>query len=248
MTIPISATAGIDLAPRAVEARPAFAGRWVRLRAGARFGDPDFGDEPDEWGIRLLDITISLVALLIALPLMLVIALAIKLTDNGPVLFAHKRIGKGGQRFACLKFRSMAVDADAQLKALLARDPAAREEWERSHKLRRDPRITPIGNFLRRSSLDELPQLFNVLRGEMSLVGPRPIVDAEVVRYGHYFRAYCSVRPGVTGLWQVRREHDTSYRHRVALDVTYARTRTVWLNVAILAKTVPSVLMAKGAW
>ena len=131
---------------------------------------------------------------------------------------------------------------------LEASDPIARLEWEKDHKLRNDPRITRLGSFLRKSSLDELPQLFNVLRGEMSLVGPRPIVDAEVVRYGRYFADYCSVRPGITGLWQISGRNDVSYRRRVALDVAFARARSRSLYVRILAGTVPSVLVRRGSY
>jgi exopolysaccharide production protein ExoY len=142
----------------------------------------------------------------------------------------------------------MAVDAEARLSELLKNDPVARLEWDRDHKLKNDPRITPIGNFLRKSSLDELPQLFNVLIGEMSLVGPRPIVIGEVARYGRYFQQYCSVRPGITGLWQISGRNDVTYRRRVAMDVTYARAQSYGLNMRILVGTVPSVLFARGSY
>ena len=150
--------------------------------------------------------------------------------------------------FKCLKFRSMLVDADRRLQELLAQDPVARAEWERDHKLRDDPRITALGSFLRRSSVDEIPQLFNVLRGEMSLVGPRPIVAAEVPRYRRYINHYCSVTPGITGLWQVSGRNDVSYRRRVALDVTYARSKSLLFDLKILAATVPAVLLRKGSY
>jgi exopolysaccharide production protein ExoY len=142
----------------------------------------------------------------------------------------------------------MTADAEQRLARLLASDADARREWLQDHKLRRDPRVTPFGNFLRRSSLDELPQLFNVLRGEMSLVGPRPIVPREAVRYGRYFEDYCKVRPGITGLWQVCGRNNVSYRRRVALDVTYTRRRSTLLNLAILGATIPSVLSAEGSY
>ncbi|MDP1987683.1 sugar transferase, partial [Phenylobacterium sp.] len=150
---------------------------------------------------RFLDVVIALAVLLFIAPLMLVIAGLIKLQDGGPALFRQARIGQGGEAFYCLKFRTMVTDAEVRLNALLARDPEARREWELDHKLRKDPRITALGAFLRKSSLDELPQLFNVQKGEMSLVGPRPIVTAEIPRYGRWFAHYCAVRPGVTGLW-----------------------------------------------
>lgn len=212
------------LPPRRVEANPHHAG-----------------------AIRMLDIIVAGAALTLLSPVLLAVALAIKLFDPGPLLFAHKRLGEGGRPFRCLKFRSMTVDADVRLARLLEVDPAARAEWAETHKLRSDPRITPIGRFLRRSCLDELPQLVNVLRGEMSLVGPRPITAAEAARYGRHFPVYCSLKPGITGLWQVKRQDQTSYRRRVAFDLAYARSRSLALNCAILLLTVPSVLRGQGA-
>ena len=150
--------------------------------------------------------------------------------------------------FPCLKFRSMALDADDHLATLLASNPKTGAEWAAHHKLKNDPRITPIGAFLRKTSLDELPQLLNVLRGEMSLVGPRPIVPAEIVRYGRYIRHYYSARPGITGLWQISGRNNISYRRRVALDVLYIRSRSLPLNLYILGRTVPCVLLAEGIY
>ena len=195
--------------------------------------------------VRALDVVIALLALVFVLPLMGIIALAIFLQDGGPILFSHRRIGRGGKSFFCYKFRSMAVDAEARLAELLERDPVAREEWARDHKLRDDPRVTPLGAFLRRSSLDELPQLFNVLLGTMSLVGPRPIVDAEISRYGKRFCHYCAVKPGITGLWQVSGRNDVSYRTRVALDCLYAKSQSPVLYLWIVAVTIPAVLVAQ---
>ena len=197
---------------------------------------------------RALDIVLSLALLLFFLPTLAMLALAVKLQDGGPILFGHARIGRGGRTFRCWKFRSMVVDAEARLNALLASDPVARAEWDATHKLRRDPRVTPIGRLIRVTSLDELPQLLNVLAGDMSLVGPRPIVLAEVPRYGRWFRYYVAVRPGITGLWQVRGRNDVSYRRRVALDVLYARTRSVGRYLAILAATVPAVILRRGVY
>ncbi len=153
----------------------------------------------------------------------------------------------GGRLFRCCKFRTMAIDAEERLTELLDRDPEARAEWARNHKLRNDPRITSLGGFLRRSSLDELPQFFNVLKGDMSLVGPRPIVLAEVGFYGRYFNDYCRVRPGITGLWQISGRSLVSYRRRVALDVTYVRSHCAMLYMKILARTVPAVLRGYGS-
>lgn len=197
---------------------------------------------------RSLDIVVALCALVVLLPLFVVIGLLIYIGNPGPVFFAQSRIGHGGKSFLCYKFRSMVVDAESKLLHLLSVDPAARLEWQRDHKLKDDPRITFFGMFLRRSSLDEIPQLLNVLRGDMSIVGPRPIVLAEVVRYGRYFPDYCSVRPGITGLWQVSGRNNVSYRRRVALDVTYARTRTVMTDLRVIMMTIPAVFAAKGSY
>jgi lipopolysaccharide/colanic/teichoic acid biosynthesis glycosyltransferase len=198
--------------------------------------------------VRILDIAIALLAVIFVLPLIGIVALAIFLQDGGPIVFSHRRIGRGGKPFFCYKFRSMAVDAEARLAGLLERDPVARAEWARDHKLRDDPRVTPLGAFLRRSSLDELPQLFNVLHGTMSLVGPRPIVDAEISRYGKRFHHYCAVKPGITGLWQISGRNDVSYRKRVALDCVYAKSRSPRLYLWIVIVTVPAVLSRKGSY
>jgi lipopolysaccharide/colanic/teichoic acid biosynthesis glycosyltransferase len=197
---------------------------------------------------RAIDIVVCLIALAILLPFAVIFAVAIKLQDGGPILFGHMRIGRDGRLFRCWKFRSMVVNAEQKLAALLARDPEARAEWEADHKLRNDPRITGLGHFLRKSSIDELPQLINVLRGEMSLVGPRPVVQAEALRYGRYFREYCAVRPGITGLWQVMGRNDVSYRRRVALDVAFVRSQSVSLYLTILVLTVPAVFGRSGVY
>ncbi len=197
---------------------------------------------------RALDIFGSLALLLLFLPLFIVIPLMIKTTNRGPAFFGHRRVGRGGASFSCYKFRSMVVDAEARLNELLANDPVAREEWERDRKLRSDPRVTKLGAFLRKSSLDELPQLYNVLIGEMSLVGPRPIVNSEVPLYGRYINYYCDVRPGITGLWQVNGRNDVSYLRRIALDVSYAKAKSVRLDVGILLLTVPRVILARGSY
>jgi lipopolysaccharide/colanic/teichoic acid biosynthesis glycosyltransferase len=195
----------------------------------------------------IFNATCALALLLFFAPVMIVTAILVKMHDGGPVLFGHRRIGKGGRTFPCFKFRSMAVDADRRLLHLLETNPDARREWERDFKLQHDPRITPLGHFLRKSSLDELPQLLNVLRGEMSLVGPRPIVQAEVPRYGRRIAEYCSVRSGITGLWQISGRSDVDYRRRVAIDVTYVRAKSFLLDVKILVLTVPAVLLRRGA-
>jgi Undecaprenyl-phosphate galactose phosphotransferase WbaP len=196
---------------------------------------------------RAIDVIGAGLALLLFLPLMLVVAAMIKLTAPGPVLFAHRRLGKDGKSFHCLKFRSMVTNSAEVLAQHLATNEQARAEWARDHKLRDDPRITPLGKFLRRSSLDELPQLINVLVGEMSLVGPRPIVTDEVAKYGRYITYYNSVTPGITGLWQISGRSDMSYRRRVAIDTSYARNRSTQLDIAIMLRTLPAVLAARGA-
>lgn len=197
---------------------------------------------------RVLDIAIAIVIIAFTAPLLIAIALAVKLQDGGPAVYRQNRIGLNGRTFPCFKFRSMLVDADARMAALLEADPLARLEWALTQKLRSDPRVTPLGRFLRKSSLDELPQIFNVLRGEMSVVGPRPIVESEIPRYGRHFRYYCSVRPGITGLWQVSGRSDVSYRRRVLLDVVYARSRSVTLDLKILLKTPMVILLSKGSY
>ena len=194
----------------------------------------------------LFDQAAAAVALLLLSPLFLVLCALIRM-DGGPSFFRHARIGEGGQRFRCIKFRTMTVHADAVLRELLAHDPEARLEWAATQKLRADPRTTRIGRVLRKTSLDELPQLLNVLRGEMSLVGPRPIVDAEVMRYGDKIAFYYEAKPGITGLWQVSGRSNTSYQHRVQLDVWYVRNWTLWQDIAILMKTIPAVLLKEGA-
>jgi lipopolysaccharide/colanic/teichoic acid biosynthesis glycosyltransferase len=197
---------------------------------------------------RAFDIVVALALILFTAPLLVMVALGVKLHDGGPALFGHERIGMGGRAFRCLKFRSMVMDAETRLAEMLASDPQARAEWDKDFKLKRDPRITPLGDFLRRSSLDELPQLFNVLRGDMSIVGPRPIVRSEAVRYGARFESYCTVRPGMTGLWQVSGRNDTTYRRRVAMDAVYARSKCLSWDVKILLLTVPAVFLAKGSY
>jgi exopolysaccharide production protein ExoY len=199
-------------------------------------------------GVRALDLTIALSILIFTLPLLIAIALVVRMQDGGRALFTHERVGCGGRSFKVLKFRSMVLDADRRLAELLASDPYARAEWERDHKLKGDPRITRIGAFLRRSSLDELPQLFNVLRGDMSIVGPRPIVTAEISRYGRRFQHYCAVKPGITGLWQVSGRNDVAYRRRVAMDTIYARNKSLVWDIKLLLLTVPAVLFASGSY
>lgn len=195
------------------------------------------------------DYILTLVGAVFISPLLVYIAYRIKKEDPGPVFFAHTRIGKDGKPFPCYKFRSMVVNSQEMLQKYLAKNPAAREEWERDFKLKDDPRVTPIGKFLRSTSLDELPQIFNVLRGEMSLVGPRPVIQEELDKYyGETAKLYCTVKPGITGLWQVSGRSDIGYDERVALDATYIKYRSMWGDIVILWKTIGVVLMKKGAY
>ena len=197
---------------------------------------------------RLFDVSVALVAVLCLAPLMLLVALLVRTTSRGPVFFCHERIGRHGRRFPCIKFRTMASDAEARLRAVLESDPAARSEFATTWKLRNDPRVTRVGRFLRRTSLDELPQFVNVLVGHMSLVGPRPIVRDELALYGEHADAYLSVRPGVTGPWQVSGRNDVSYERRVDLDVRYIATMSLRCDVRLLVRTVGHIARPNGAY
>lgn len=187
---------------------------------------------------RVFDVVFSLGVIVLGAPVYAILALAIRLTSPGPVLYRQERIGRNGERFDCLKFRTMVQDAEARLEELLASCPNSREEFERCFKLKDDPRITRTGRFLRRTSLDELPQFWNVIRGEMSVVGPRPVVDDELDRYGGHAEDYLSVRPGITGIWQVSGRNHTTYRERVAMDTAYARDHRFLEDVATILRTV----------
>jgi Undecaprenyl-phosphate galactose phosphotransferase WbaP len=197
---------------------------------------------------RAIDLSIALTALTVSFPLLVAIAAAVKFTSRGPIFYGHSRIGRHGKRFKAWKFRTMRADADAVLREHLAKNPAARAEWHRDHKLRDDPRVTSFGRLARRLSLDELPQIWNVLLGDMSLVGPRPIVEDEIWRYGDIFRLYTTVKPGITGMWQVSGRNDIGYTDRVLLDQFYIRHWSPWLDVYILAKTIVALANRSGAY
>lgn len=196
---------------------------------------------------RLFDIVLSL-AILAALTVPLLVIAALVRRDGGPALFGHRRIGANGRTFVCWKFRTMVTNGDEVLARVLAADPAARAEWNRDFKLRFDPRVTRIGKVLRLTSLDELPQLFNVLKGEMSLVGPRPIVPAEINRYGSAFHDYARCRPGITGLWQVSGRNDVDYGRRVRMDQEYARNWSIKTDCLVLLRTFAVVFESRGAY
>lgn len=194
----------------------------------------------------MLDLSIAVAGLIVFGPAMLITALIIRQT-GGSALFRHERIGLNGKPFYCLKFRTMCVDADRRLQEHLAENPAAAREWQTCKKLADDPRVTWLGRHLRKWSIDELPQLLNVLRGDMSIVGPRPIISDEAEKYGDSFAYYLSVPPGITGLWQVSGRSGVSYDERVRLDVEYAQGWSVLGDIAIIIRTVPAVLCARGA-
>lgn len=196
---------------------------------------------------RAFDVVAASVLLFCALPAMFFIAVIMFSTDRGPVFFAHERIGHKGRRFRCLKFRSMVVDSQEALTRHLEMFPHAKAEWEATQKLRNDPRVTKIGRFLRETSLDELPQLINVIRGDMSLVGPRPIVHAEMARYAGDIVAYAATRPGITGLWQVSGRSDIDYEQRVQLDAQYVREWSFLGDIMILLRTIKVVLSRTGS-
>jgi lipopolysaccharide/colanic/teichoic acid biosynthesis glycosyltransferase len=186
---------------------------------------------------RMLDVVVVAAAVPLWLPLLAVLAFAVKCTSRGPAFYAQERLGRGGRALLCVKLRTMAVDADVHLEHLLSTDAALRDEFADTFKLRRDPRVTPFGRLLRRTGLDELPQLIAILRGHMSLVGPRPIVSREARYYGLYLPLLQSVRPGLTGLWQVSGRNDVPYPARVAHDVQYVLTRSLWSDLKLIAKT-----------
>ena len=199
---------------------------------------------------RTGDILFSLTVLSLGSPVFILLATLVRLSSPGPVFYVQKRVGRGYRRFGCIKFRTMRPNADRVLARVLSADPELRAEFERDFKLRQDPRITWIGRWLRRTSLDELPQFLNVLRGEMSVVGPRPIVDKELTRYGPYMDEVASVRPGLTGLWQVSGRNNLSYKKRVKLDLAYSRGRSFSLDLAIILRTFGVLLlpMDRGAY
>jgi exopolysaccharide production protein ExoY len=197
---------------------------------------------------RLFDIVIASTLLFIALPAMFFIVVIMFSTDKGPIFFGHERIGFKGKRFRCLKFRSMVMNSQEVLEQYLENNPSARKEWNESQKLRNDPRVTRLGVFLRATSLDELPQLINVIRGDMSLVGPRPIVQAEIARYAGDIISYASTRPGITGLWQVSGRSDVDYDRRVQLDAQYVRAWSFLGDLMIMLRTVRVVLSRSGSY
>ncbi|MCL6465391.1 MAG: undecaprenyl-phosphate galactose phosphotransferase WbaP [candidate division WOR-3 bacterium] len=200
------------------------------------------------WTKQIFEFVFGLILMILFLPLFLILSLLVKISSPGPVLFRQKRIGKAGRTFTCFKFRTMYQDAENRLKELLEKNPIKRAEWERFRKIVDDPRITPVGKFLRRFSLDELPQLINVLKGEMAIVGPRPYLPEEVHRVGDYIKTIVRVRPGLTGLWQVSGRSELPMRDRVLLDEFYIRNWSLWLDFSIVIRTIKAVLTGRGAY
>lgn len=201
----------------------------------------------EQFVLLKLNQAVALVLLFLLSPLLLAIAFLIWRRDGSPILYGHYRVGRGGKLFRCFKYRTMLRDSDSVLADLLRDDPKSLVEWETNQKLPNDPRITPVGRYLRSSSLDELPQLLNVVRGEMLLVGPRPVTVAELTRYGKVRWHYLSVRPGITGLWQVSGRNNTTYEERVALDASYVENRSLLNDVSILLRTMLVVIRKEGA-
>jgi len=198
---------------------------------------------------RIFDIVFSLSILVLFLPVFAMIALIVAITSKGAIVYAHSRVGRGGKKFGCYKFRSMYFDADKRLEELLKNNPELKKEWEKNFKLKNDPRITPIGSFLRKTSLDEFPQFWNVLKGDLSVVGPRPVIQDEIVKYyGDKAAFVLSIRPGLTGLWQVSGRSNTSYDVRVLLDEEYINKQSLALDIKLVLKTIPAMLTSRGAY
>jgi exopolysaccharide production protein ExoY len=197
---------------------------------------------------RSFDVSSALLALLVLSPIFLMIMALVKFTDRGPAFYGHRRVGHNGRMFHCLKFRTMVMNGDEVLRQYLAANPEAAEEWKTTRKLKNDPRVTSIGSVLRKLSLDELPQLINIIRGEMSVVGPRPVVDEELNYYESAASYYLSTRPGLTGLWQISGRNDVSYKERVDFDTQYVRNWSMMQDVSIIVKTIPAVCMSRGSY
>jgi len=241
---PISLKSAVE-AERPYQAEHGFHGSLRSSGGGFNFGEPT-----DEYGMtpvggrrkRVVDLVVAATLAILLCPVLLITALAVKILMGGPVIYRHRRVGFAGRPFDCLKFRTMVANGDDILQRYLAANPLAAEEWRRSRKLTNDPRVTKFGLFLRKTSIDELPQLLNILLGDMSCVGPRPIVAEELERYGVHAHEYLRARPGVTGSWQVSGRSHVSYGDRVKLDAEYVRKWSIGSDLVILARTVPAVL------
>jgi lipopolysaccharide/colanic/teichoic acid biosynthesis glycosyltransferase len=203
-----------------------------------------------EFAKRLFDIAFSLSVLILFFPLYLILALLISISSDGPIFYLQERVGKNYRRFKCIKFRTMVTDADEILSRMIETSPELHQEFTSNFKLKQDPRVTKIGHFLRITSLDEFPQFWNVLKGDMSVVGPRPLVVKELPKYGHHIEQVLTIRPGITGLWQVSGRNDIPYPRRVQIDLYYVKCRNFWLDLGIILKTIYVVILPgnKGAY
>jgi undecaprenyl-phosphate galactose phosphotransferase len=198
---------------------------------------------------RLFDIMFSFSILVLFLPIFIIVAIAIRISSKGPIIYSHQRVGRGGKKFGCFKFRTMYPYADKKLKEILENNPELQKEWETTYKLKHDPRITPIGSFLRKTSLDEFPQFINVLKGDLSVVGPRPVIRDEIIKYyGVKAAKVLSIRPGLTGLWQVSGRSDTTYDSRILLDEEYINNQSLALDIKLVLKTIPAMIFSRGAY
>ncbi|MGF9692460.1 MULTISPECIES: sugar transferase [unclassified Rhizobium] len=197
---------------------------------------------------RAFDVTTAMIAIVVFSPLLLMIMALVKFSDGGSIFYGHKRVGHNGRYFKCLKFRTMVVNGDEVLRRYLQNDPEAAKEWRATRKLKHDPRVTTIGTVLRKLSLDELPQLINILRGDMSIVGPRPVVDEELTLYDSFAVYYLQTRPGLTGLWQISGRNDVSYESRIAFDTQYVQNWSLLRDISIIVKTIPAVCMSRGSY
>ena len=222
----------------------------TRSATAAFFSATESDVFPPTGGIlkRAFDVTAALMGLILISPLFVMLMLLVKFSDRGPIFYGHRRIGHNGKTFGCLKFRTMVVDGDRVLQAYLQANPRAMDEWRATRKLQNDPRVTLVGAVLRKLSLDELPQLINIIRGEMSVVGPRPVVADELERYETSAIYYLQSRPGLTGLWQVSGRNDVSYESRVAFDTHYVKNWSLSSDMMIIAKTIPAVCLSRGSY
>jgi Undecaprenyl-phosphate galactose phosphotransferase WbaP len=231
---------------------PSAANIWMSVRDfGGVLGLATSNNLKMGWNLRIkrfIDLVIIIVGGILVLPFLLLIALLIKVTSPGPVLYRQRRLGANGKHFYVYKFRSMITGSQDRLRELLESDTELKKEWEKNHKLAKDPRVTKIGKFLRRTSIDEFPQLINILKGEMSLVGPRPIVEEEIEKYGDDYNRVFSIKPGLTGLWQISGRSDTDYESRISYDTYYLQSWSVWMDLWVLFMTFGAVLRGRGAY
>lgn len=240
----------VDYCRTLIASTPTDRGSLPETRLNIIGSDPvlDRAEKREQMLKRTFDVSFALIFLIVSFPALVLLSIMLQINSPGSLFFVQQRVGRHGRMFNCFKFRTMHEDAETLLEDLLAKSPDARREWDLDHKLRNDPRVSRFGAIVRKLSLDELPQLLNILSGEMSVVGPRPIVRAEILKYGCYFSDYCAVKPGLTGLWQVSGRNDVTYDERVQLDCEYRRKASFLFDMGIVLKTVPAVLGARGSY